>query len=70
MHGSKAALMKFLFNFMVQLGKLIKGLYVPKRKKKGNIDEKTFGRHVAKLDMHTKLEKKVKERIGMPGKRG
>ena len=32
MHGSKAALMKFLFNFMVQLGKLIKGLYVPKRK--------------------------------------
>ena len=51
MHGSKAALMKFLFNLMVQLGKLIKGLYIPKRKK-SNIDEKTFGRHVAKqLDM-------------------
>ena len=62
MHGSKAALMKFLFNFMVQLGKLIKELYVPKRKK-SNIDEKTFGRHVAKLDMHRKLEKKVKERM-------
>ena len=40
------------------------------KEKKGNIDEKTFGRHVAKLDMHRKLEKKVKERIGMPGKQG
>ena len=28
------------------------------KEKKGNIDEKTFRRHVAKLDMHRKLEKK------------
>ena len=60
MHSSKAALMKFLFNLMVQLGKLIKGLYIPKRKK-SNIDEKTFGRHVAKLDMRRKLEKKLRK---------
>ena len=31
------------------------------KEKKGNIDEKTFGRHVAKLDMHTKLEKKLRK---------